>query len=161
MNICSMGKVLSVAEADKLLCGETHCHTLIYLDTLNVLVNSKGTKGLMVQIFRIAAWVLVAVGFVFCVSPYSSFLNWHAPQQFVVLSPVIIYFVALAWSGLFLYARRKSGQFCGSCGNAFYQEPRCSNSKCKARLVAGQTHCLGCGTKAVLHDTKTDNGIKG
>jgi len=152
-------KTLSLAKT-RLFC----CITMKRYDIFrhfDSFVSEKGTKDLMVRLSRIAAWVLIAIGLIFCLSPYDSFLNRHVPQWFIAILPVIIYGVALVWSGLFLWARRKSSQFCGHCGNAFYQEPRCSNGKCGAKLVAGLDHCLSCGTEIILHKTRTNNGSNG
>ena len=126
----------------------------MYRNALTVLVNSKGTSDPMAQIFRAAGWILVVAGFVLCLSPYFSFLNSHMPQSFLPGLLAIGYLIAVGWSVLFLLARRKSDQFCGNCGSAFYQEPRCSNSKCRARLVAGQAHCSSCGSAVALSNTR-------
>ena len=108
----------------------------------------------MVQIFRAAGWILIVAGFVLCLSPYFSFLNSHMPQSFLPGLLAVGYLIAIGWSVLFLLARRKSGQFCGNCGSAFYQELRCSNSKCRAKLVAGQTHCSSCGNAVAPSNTR-------
>ena len=108
----------------------------------------------MVRFCRIMAFVLMALGALFCVSPYFSFLGWRVPQWLVSILPVSLYLSALIWSGLFWIVRIKSKRFCGSCGSAFRQEPRCSNSDCRAKLIAGQDHCLECGTEVIFHRPK-------
>lgn len=105
----------------------------------------------MVRSFRIVGYALLLAGIVLCLSPYFSFLHTNIPQYLLPHLALIVCFFALAWSGLFWFANQKSKRFCGSCGSAFRQEPRCTNTDCRAKLVAGQDHCLECGTKVILH----------